>query len=84
MEFNRTNTETFPSCPAEYWDILIQMHESFLEEGKNRIWVAIFVEWQFVKIPYVNSFCWKIFASRLVWIIKMFVTYYTEFRILHK
>ena len=35
----------------------------------------MFVEWHFVKIPYVNSFCWKIFESRLVWIIKMFVTY---------
>ena len=35
----------------------------------------MFVEWHFVKIPYVNSYCWKIFASRLVWIIKRFVTY---------
>ena len=34
----------------------------------------MFVEWHFVKNPYVDSFCWKIFASRLVWIIKMFVT----------
>ena len=33
------------------------------------------VEWHFVNIPYVNSFCWKFFASKFVWIIKMFVTY---------